>query len=174
MRLQGVAVLVVGLGASGKAAARLAVAHGAVVTGVDLRTDVPSIEGVTLQLGPHDRQTFLDADLIVVSPGVSGHQADVVAAEAAGVQVIGEVALAAALLPDLPMVGITGTNGKSTVTWFVGQLLRAADLRVFVGGNLGNPLSNAVMDDETYDVAVVEVSSYQLERSGVFAPKIAV
>ena len=178
MELVGLRVVVVGLGASGRAAAALCAARGADVVGVDLRAEVPPIEGVALELGPHRRETFTSADLIVVSPGVPSTQPDVLAAEAAGVAVIGELGLAASLLPDLVMVGITGTNGKSTVTAFTGQILRNAGLRTFVGGNLGNPLSNAVPRTHgapvDYDVAVVECSSYQLERAGDFRPRVAV
>lgn len=178
MELAGLRVVVVGLGASGRAAASVCHARGAQVVGVDLNPDAAPLDGVSLQLGPHERDTFLTADLIVVSPGVPANQADVVAAEAAGVVVIGELGLAASLLPDLPMVGITGTNGKSTVTAFTGQILRSAGLRTFVGGNLGNPLCNAVPrsadDPVEYEIAVVECSSYQLERAGDFRPRAAV
>jgi UDP-N-acetylmuramoylalanine--D-glutamate ligase len=76
------------------------------------------------------------------------------------------------------MIGITGTNGKSTVTSFTGQILLAAGFRAFVGGNLGDPLSNAVPRGADvaaiYDVAVVECSSYQLERASSFRPRGAV
>jgi UDP-N-acetylmuramoylalanine--D-glutamate ligase len=178
MELAGLRVVVVGLAASGRAAAELCAARGATVIGVDVSAKVEPIEGVTLELGPHRRETFTGADLLVVSPGVLADQPDVVAAEAAGVAVIGELGLAASLLPDLPMLGITGTNGKSTVTSFTGQILRNAGMRAFVGGNLGNPLCNAVPrsadDPVEYDVAVVECSSYQLERAGPFRPRGAV
>lgn len=172
MNLRGKRVLVVGLGRSGRAAADVAVRRGAAVVGVDLRTDLEPIEGVRLELGPHRRQTFLDADLIVVSPGVPATQRDLAAAHAHQVPVLGELAFADALL-DAPMVAITGTNGKSTVTAFTGQLLRAAGMRVFVGGNLGNPLCLAV-DDGPWDALVVEVSSYQLEWPGSLRPRAAV
>jgi UDP-N-acetylmuramoylalanine--D-glutamate ligase len=87
------------------------------------------------------------------------------------VPIFGELAFADAFL-DRPCAAITGTNGKSTVTWFVGQLLEASGLKPFVGGNLGNPLCNAV--DGAYDCLVVEVSSYQLEWPGSFRPQTGV
>lgn len=176
MELSGQRVVVVGLGASGRAAARLCAARGASVVGVDLRADAPEIEGVRVERGPHRRATFLQADRIVVSPGVPTDQPDVAAAERAGVPVIGELGLAATLLGDLPMVGVTGTNGKSTVTSFTGQILAACGRRVFVGGNLGDPLSGAVPPvgcAPDVDLAVVECSSYQLERAGPFRPRAA-
>lgn len=164
--------VVLGLGASGVAAAKLLVHQGWSVTGVDLRTNLPRIPGVTMELGPHRRETFLAADRVVVSPGVPSTQPDVVAAEAAGIEVWSELALAVDHLGDVPMVGITGTNGKSTVTHFTGQLL-GRDQRVFVGGNLGVPVSEAALDGG-YEAFVLECSSYQLERPGGFRPHIGV
>jgi UDP-N-acetylmuramoylalanine--D-glutamate ligase len=171
MDLVGKNVVVCGLAASGRAAAELAVSKGARVVGVDLKTDAEPIPGVTLELGPHRRETFTSADLVVVSPGVPATQPDLQAARAAGVPVLGELAFAWNDL-DLPCVAITGTNGKSTVTHFTGQLLTSAGFRPFVGGNLGTPLCRAVGGD--HDVLVVEVSSYQLEWPGTFAPKVGI
>lgn len=164
--------LVMGLGRSGRAAAELAVRRGERVVGVDLNPAAP-LDGVELQLGPHDRRTFLEAERIVVSPGIPLDQPDLAAAIAAGVPTIGELAYAASLLHQ-PMAAITGTNGKSTVTWFAGQLLEAAGRRPFVGGNLGNPLSRAILDEQPYDLLVVEVSSYQLELEGSLRPDVGV
>ncbi len=173
MDLAGKTVVVMGMGRSGRSAAALAVAKGARVVGVDLRPGIEPIPGATLELGPHRRETFTSADLIVVSPGVLPTQPDIVAAEAAGVQVMGEIGFAAEFL-DLPTIGVTGTNGKSTVTWFTGQLLEAAGMRPFVGGNLGIPLCDAALLETPPGVLVVEVSSYQLERAGRFKPKAGV
>ena len=169
--LAGKRVVVVGLSKSGRAAAQLAVKLGAQVVGLDLSLDVEPIAGVTFELGPHKQQTLLNADLIVLSPGIPANIAPVRAAEAAGVQVIGELGFAASFL-QCPVIAITGTNGKSTVTTFTGDILRHAGLRVFVGGNLGTPLSSLVLSGETVDFVVVEVSSYQMERPGNFVPKV--
>ncbi len=166
-------VVVVGLARSGIAACKLALAQGARVTGLDLRPGLDPIPGVALELGPHRRETLLAADLIVVSPGIPTSQPDLAAARDAGVPILGEIGFAARSL-TAPMVGITGTNGKSTVTWFTGQLLRAAGMRTFVGGNLGDPLCNALLDPAPWDAVVVEVSSYQLENAGDFHPRAGV
>jgi UDP-N-acetylmuramoylalanine--D-glutamate ligase len=115
----------------------------------------------------------LEADRIVVSPGVPATQAELCAALAAGIPIVGELAFAAEVL-EQPMVAITGTNGKSTVTSFVGQLLEHGGMAPFVGGNLGRPLSEAALAGREYGVLVVEVSSYQLEWPGVFTPSVAV
>ncbi len=173
MALDGKRVLVVGLGRSGRAAASLARTHGARVIGVDLRTGLAPIDGVVLELGPHRRERFDEADLIVVSPGIPLTQPDIAHALATGKQVVGELGFAAAFL-DLPMVAVTGTNGKSTVTSFTGQLLAAAGRRPFVGGNLGNPLSNAILEADGEDCLAVEVSSYQLELPGTLRPDVGV
>lgn len=166
-------VVVMGLGRSGVAAARLALARGAArVVGVDTRTDLPAIPGVELELGPHRRQTFTAADWVVVSPGVPAAHPDLVAAQEAGATVISELGFAAQEVAGR-IVAVTGTNGKSTVTSFTAALLQAPGRRVFAGGNLGIPLSEAVLGDP-YDVYVIEVSSYQMELPGGFAPDVAV
>ena len=163
MPLSGKRVLVVGMARSGVAAAELAVRRGAVVTCVDLRVDAPVVAGTTPRYGPHRREDFVGAELIVVSPGVPARQPDLVAARAAGVEVVGELAFAAAFI-DAPILAISGTNGKSTATHLLGQLCARAGLRTFTGGNLGEPLSLAA--DQELDVCVVEVSSYQMELPG--------
>jgi UDP-N-acetylmuramoylalanine--D-glutamate ligase len=173
MDVRGKKVLVVGLGRSGRGAASLARERGAKVVGVDLRTGLDPIDGVVLELGPHRRERFLDADVVVVSPGIPRAQPDVAAAIAAGKVVVGELAFAWSFL-DQPSIAVTGTNGKSTVTWFTGQLLAAAGRRPFVGGNLGTPLSAAALEPRGEDTLVIEVSSYQLELPGDLSPDVGV
>ena len=174
MDLVGKRVAVLGLGRSGRAAAQLCAARGALVTGLDRSESVAPIEGVRLELGPHRRETLLEADLVVASPGIPLTQPDLAAALAAGVQVMGELALSFALLPRVPTIGITGTNGKSTVTHLTGQLLEATGLRVFTGGNLGRPLAEAALADEPPEALVLELSSYQLELPGTLQCDAAV
>lgn len=172
MELVGKRVVVVGLGRSGRAAARLALAHGAQVIAVDGKLDAAPVEGASMELGPHRRETFTSADVVVVSPGVAAAQPDVAAAIAAGVDVVGELGFAWRFVHP-PSVAITGTNGKSTVTSFVGHLLQATGRSVFVGGNLGVPLSEVALG-EPPDLAVIEVSSYQMELPGEFDPRAGV
>lgn len=168
--LAGQKVAVVGLAASGRAAARLAHQLGADVVGLDRNEQAEPIEGVRLQLGAHDVAELLSADLIIVSPGVPARIAPLAAAAEAGVPLISELGFAARY-GTAPVVAITGTNGKSTVTWLTHQLLEAAGQRTFVGGNLGQPVSEAVGSNA--DVWVVEVSSYQLELPGDLHPRVA-
>jgi UDP-N-acetylmuramoylalanine--D-glutamate ligase len=174
--------LVVGMGRSGQEATRLLQKIGvADISCTDLNPNAVLLPGTTAIYGEHRRPDFTKTDLVVVSPGVPGDMSHIEAAEAQGVPVVGELGLAAAVLQSanlpggpLPMVGITGTNGKSSTCWLLGQLLTQSGKRPFVGGNLGSPLSLAAMarldGDLRHECAVVEVSSYQLERPGPFHP----
>jgi UDP-N-acetylmuramoylalanine--D-glutamate ligase len=178
MELAGKKVLVVGLGRSGLAAARLCQGRGARVTGTDMRSaealgalDLP---GVTLELGRHDEKTFVASDLIVLSPGVPALR-QVEAARRAGVAITGELELAARFVAA-PIVAITGTNGKSTTTTLTGAILAATGRPTFVGGNLGVPLAEAV-DSAAAGAGgfcVVEASSFQLETIERFRPVVGV
>ena len=154
MDLAGKRVTVMGMARSGLSAARLALRKGARVTCTDRKADAPAVEGATCVYGEHRREDFTGADLVVVSPGVPAAAPDIQAAIAAGVPVLGELAFAAQYL-RAPMLAVTGTNGKSTTTHLLAQLLAQAGLRTFAGGNLGRPLSEAV--DEELDVVAVEV-----------------
>jgi UDP-N-acetylmuramoylalanine--D-glutamate ligase len=176
--LGGKRVVVVGLGASGVAAARLCLRRGAHVVATDgkARDAVSDAvgalegEGATLALGGHGAARIEDADIVVVSPGVPP-LAEVAAAEAKGAAVWGEVELAVrSMTHAAPVVAIGGTNGKSTTTSLVGALLEARGMRVFVGGNLGEPLADHA--DDRFDVVVLEVSSFQMERVDTFRPHV--
>lgn len=175
MQLEGRKVVVIGLGASGVAAARLCRQRGARVVGTDskpLEELSPTLreDDIEIAAGGHSGIDFDKADVVVVSPGVPPISA-VVAAEQAGVEVVGELELAWRFL-RAPVLCVGGTNGKSTVTTLAAELLRAEGLSVFCGGNLGTPLSEAAGRD--FDWAVVEASSFQLERAPTFCPKVSV
>ncbi len=167
--MKGLRILVVGLGRSGLGAARLAAARGAIVTVTDakpreaLEAAISALPpGVRLELGGHLPASFLGADLVVVSPGVPPLSV-IAAAVRAGVPVIGELEFAAREVPGT-IVGVSGTNGKSTTTALVAELLRGLGRPVFLGGNLGTPLSEAALDPVLRDgVLAVEASSFQLE-----------
>jgi UDP-N-acetylmuramoylalanine--D-glutamate ligase len=173
--LAGKNVIVVGLGRSGIAAARLCAARGASVVGTDSRAPselTAEVRGLPIELAApgHDTVAFEKADLVVVSPGVPPLPA-LDRAERAGVRVIGELELAASFIAA-PVVAVGGTNGKSTVTTLVAALFTAAGKKVFAGANLGTPLSDAV--GGAFDVLVAEVSSFQLERAPTFHPRVGV
>jgi UDP-N-acetylmuramoylalanine--D-glutamate ligase len=177
--LAGKKVLVVGLARSGAAAARLAVREGARVTVTDRRTvaelagALASLEGlaISLALGGHDERDFTSTDLVVVSPGVPLTLPGIAAARRAGIPVMGEVELGYRLLDEVPVVAITGTNGKSTTTALTGRLFQE-DRAAFVGGNLGTPLSELLLSGTRFDVAVLELSSFQLEGVERFRPRV--
>jgi UDP-N-acetylmuramoylalanine--D-glutamate ligase len=177
--LSGKSVVVVGLGASGVSAARLCLRRGARVLGTDAKPRAAlgasalalEAEGAKLSVGANDEAAILSADLVVVSPGVPSFPA-LDAAEKKGIPVLGEVELACReLAHPAPIVAVGGTNGKSTTTTLVGELLAASGKKVFVGGNLGEPLAEHV--DERFDVVVLEVSSFQMERVDRFHPHVA-
>jgi UDP-N-acetylmuramoylalanine--D-glutamate ligase len=126
---------------------------------------------VEWELGGHTESFFADADLIVMSPGVPLNLPAVEKSRAKGIPVIGEVELAFRFLRR-PLIAITGTNGKTTTTTLIGEMLKGSGKKVFVGGNIGNPLISYVEGPQDDDWVVAEISSFQLEVSE-FRPKIA-
>jgi UDP-N-acetylmuramoylalanine--D-glutamate ligase len=185
--LSGAAVLVVGGARTGLAAAGFLAGRGARVTLTDMTTlsdKEDEIErltglGVSFALGSHDPKAFLSADLIVVSPGVPLFIEPLVAAKKKGVRIIGEVELAARFI-DVPIIAVTGTNGKTTTTALLGDILAACGRRVIVGGNIGTPLvefaadrRGADGDRRPLDYIVAEISSFQLEAIETFRPEVA-
>ncbi len=175
MDLAGKQVIVVGLGRSGVAAARLCLDKGAQVIGTDTSpqselSDAARSLPMTLIAGGHSGVDFEAADLVVVSPGVPPLP-QLERAGQAGVEIIGELELAARFCTG-PIVAVGGTNGKSTVTTLLASMATCELERVFSGGNLGAPLAEAAVGN--WDVLVVEVSSFQLERVAQFHPKVSV
>lgn len=169
MQVAGKNILVVGLARSGVAAAEFLAARGARVTINDAKPerelkDAASLraKGIEVIGGNHPRALFETSDLIVVSPGVPLALEPFQQAKAAGVPIIGEVELAARFLRGR-LVGITGSNGKTTTTTLVGELLKDAGLSTLVGGNIGTPLISLVEASTDDSIAVVELSSFQLE-----------
>ena len=181
MELKDKRVLVVGLGKSGVASALFLKARGARVTvsdtksGDELRDEIPALldQGITVETGGHGERTFHGQDLIVVSPGVPVDAPPLVQARALGETVIGEIELASRFLPG-PIVAITGSNGKTTTTALVGEILTAGGRSTLVGGNIGTPAISLAERATPESVIVLEVSSFQLETIEKFHPKIAV
>lgn len=153
---------VVGLGKSGKSATALLRARGVDVVGFDEKGD-GGLTGIEVRVGPLTERFWQGFDAVIVSPGVPLSKPELVAARAAGALVMGEIELAYRMLPPNagPILGVTGTNGKSTTTALLGELMQKTGKRVFVGGNLGRPFTEAAL--EPYDWHVVELSSFQLE-----------
>lgn len=166
-------VLVLGLGVSGRAAARFVASRNAQLVLVDRdreasTADLPCGE---IHLGAEDPAWLDNVDLVVASPGVPPSSVLLSEARRRGVPVTGEMELASRFVAA-PIIAITGTNGKSTVTTMVGAIMERAGRHAFVGGNLGLPMVDAVGRD--LDALVVEVSSFQLESIETFRPHVAV
>ena len=169
MELAGKKTLVVGLGKSGVAAAEFLRARGANV----MANDAQPIEkiavaaqlqaqGIEVVAGSHPTSLFENADLIVASPGVPLVLEPFQKAKAAGVPIISEIELAARFLCGR-LIGITGSNGKTTTTTLIGEVLQQAGLPTQVGGNIGTPLISLVETSRDDGFTVIELSSFQLE-----------
>jgi UDP-N-acetylmuramoylalanine--D-glutamate ligase len=128
--------------------------------------------GVGMETGGHNKKTFLKSDMIILSPGVPLDIEPLEAARAAGIPIIGEMELAVRLI-DIPILAVTGTNGKSTTTTLLGSMMKRAGLKFFLGGNIGTPLMDYAAGVWKADYAVVEVSSFQLDTMERFSPWIA-
>jgi UDP-N-acetylmuramoylalanine--D-glutamate ligase len=181
MEIAGKKILVVGLARTGVAVARFLAERGAAVTVTDMKDGAalaPYLEklaglDIAYELGRHDEQSFLTADLIVVSPGVPMDIEPLLRARAGKRQVISEIELASRFIAP-PMVAITGTNGKTTTTTLTGEIFRACGFSTFVGGNIDPPLINLAISGEQVERVVVELSSFQLEGIESFRPRVAV
>ena len=181
MQLKNKKIVVVGLGRTGLATARFLHQKGARVLVADtadetqLGDSVRTLRemGVPLELGPHRIASFLNADLIVVSPGVSHTIEPIEQAKSRGIPLMSEVELASRFIKE-PIVAVTGTNGKTTTTELLGQMLKNSGVRVFVGGNIGNPLIEYVSSGQKTQVVVAEISSFQLDTIDTFRPKVSV
>jgi UDP-N-acetylmuramoylalanine--D-glutamate ligase len=180
MELKNKRVLVVGLGKSGLAAALFLRDRGARVTVSDTRSaaalgdSIPALleAGIMVEAGGHGLLTFRRQDLIVVSPGVPLDTPEVKYAQQLGLTVIGELELASRFLEG-EAVAITGSNGKTTTTTLIGQIFSDAGLRTQVGGNIGLPVIELIAESSPETWNVLEVSSFQLETTFEFRPKIA-
>ena len=170
-------VLVVGLARSGKAAAEALRTTGAAVVGFDRDNtlDIGRLRelGVEVHLGAEEETLLQGIDLVVKSPGVPGETVLVERARTRGVPVWSEIELGARLLPN-PILGVTGTNGKTTTSELLGAVFRAAGRDVEVAGNVGRPLTSLVGSAAPNAWVVCELSSFQLEDVHTLKPRVAV
>ena len=163
-------VVVVGLGRTGLSCARFLAARGERVVVTDSRVRPPELAGlqdlttrVETRLGGFDERLLDDARQVVVSPGVPLSEPFLRRAAARGLEIVGDIELFARAVAG-PVVGVTGTNGKSTVTTLLARMAAADGRRVRAGGNLGEPALELLADDAT-ELYVLELSSYQLETT---------
>ncbi|MCA1852642.1 MAG: UDP-N-acetylmuramoyl-L-alanine--D-glutamate ligase [Beggiatoa sp.] len=171
--------VIVGLGATGLSAARFLARHGEPFAVTDSRPRPPGLTDLSREfpdvpraLGCFDRALCLTARRLIVSPGVALWEPVLVEARAQGVEVVGDIEVFARHA-RAPVVAVTGTNGKSTVTSLVKEMARAAKLAVRAGGNLGPPALELV-DDREPDLYALELSSFQLESTDSLKPTAAV
>ena len=169
---------VVGLGTTGLSCIRYLAARGVSVLAMDTRPAPPNLDAVRrdfpeveIKTGKLEAATLARCRHIVLSPGLSLHEPAVRDARATGVEVIGDIELFARAV-NAPVIAITGTNGKSTVTTLVARMLQADGYRVRVGGNLGTPALD-LLDVVAPDCYVLELSSFQLETTTSLAPRVA-
>jgi UDP-N-acetylmuramoylalanine--D-glutamate ligase len=171
--------LVVGLARTGVVTALFSAGYGATVTATDERPETDLQEtaaklraaGVTLEFGGHRAESFLEQDLIVVSPGVPAKLPELELARARGTPVWSEIELAWRFLRG-KLIAITGSNGKTTTTSLVAHILQTAGIPTLIGGNIGTPLLALVENSMDTTVTVAEISSFQLETIEKFRPEI--
>jgi len=181
MDLKGKKILVVGLARTGIATAKFLKAKGSLVTATEvkpkeeMRETVEELRGMDIatEWGGHQTETFLKQDMIVVSPGVDLSIEPIQRATQQGVRVISEIELAYHFI-HVPIIAVTGTNGKTTTTLLIGEMLREDGRKVGVGGNVGEPLILFADGEGRWEVLVVEISSFQLEAIEDFRPQISV
>jgi UDP-N-acetylmuramoylalanine--D-glutamate ligase len=181
MELKNKRVLVVGLGKSGISAAMFLRGLGARVTVSDTRSAVALAEqipalldaGIMVESGGHGLLTFRRQDLIVVSPGVPLDTPEVKQVIGYGLPVIGELELASRYLKG-GIIAVTGSNGKTTTTTLIGKIFTDAGVPTQVGGNIGLPVIELIAESMDETVNVLEVSSFQLETTEQFHPRIAI
>ena len=175
-------IAVMGYGVTGRAAVRYCLSRGAVVmvsdskNAEDLKREHGSYfeqHGISYEGGGHTARFLSKADAIIISPGISLLEEVVAELAELDIPLWGEMQVVA---PELTkkIIAVTGTNGKTTVTELIGHILANAGLKVFTGGNLGTPLFDYLLDPYEVDLFVLELSSFQLESAGEFAPDIAV
>ncbi len=174
--------VVLGMGISGRAMVAFLHGMGVVVSVSDGRQfqelqrcdqDYLLEQKIPFEGGGHTEAFLAEADCIAISPGVPTGLPVLEKMRKRGIPVIGELAMAAPYLTET-VIAVTGTNGKTTVTALIAELLKASGKRVFVGGNIGTPLLDYLMAKESAEVLVLELSSFQLESAGTFRPHIAI
>jgi UDP-N-acetylmuramoylalanine--D-glutamate ligase len=181
MDLRNKKTVVVGLGTTGIATSLFLKSREAQVTVSDIRGEgelAPSIQklssrGIAIETGGHQRETFLGADLIVVSPGAPMENPHLKAAAEKGVEIVSEIELASRHI-DIPIIAVTGTNGKTTTVNLLADIFKASGKRIFLGGNVGTPLIEYVLNQHREEYIIAEISSFQLEGIKSFKPYISV
>lgn len=173
--------LVMGLASTGIAASQFLAKRGAQVTATDIRPVEELGEearmlaslGVKIEAGGHSEGAFSKSEFVVVSPGVPFRHPFLELARSKGARIMSDIELAY-LFMDCPVAAVAGTNGKSTTTELLGEIFRASNMKTFVGGNIGRPAIEYAEMGESADVAVLEISSFHLETTAAFNPRVGI
>lgn len=170
-------ITVLGLGVTGLGIVRFLLSHQIIPKVVDSRSNPPGVQWLNdnasecdARFGDLERADLSSADMIIISPGIALYEPSVAEAMSSGVEVIGDIELFARL-NRVPVVAVTGSNGKSTVVSLAAEVFKAAGLKVGLGGNIGTPILSLL--EENYDVYVLELSSFQLETTHSLACRSA-
>lgn len=180
-QFKGKRITIVGLARSGLACAQLLSELGAEISVTDSQDNATTranlarlkARDIRAELGKHTRAFIQGRDLIVISPGVDSTSLPVVWAEEISIPVVSEIEVGWQLCPA-PIIAVTGTSGKTTVTTLTGRVIEAHGRKAFVCGNIGNPFCGEVSQVRPEDFVSLEISSFQLERIRTFKPKVAV
>ncbi len=169
MDLQGKKIAVIGMGKTGVAVAEFLGSRGASVVAADEKPASAWGEAFEklagkpwLAAGPYGPEVLAGVDMVVPSPGIPPYSDILVAAQKKNIPILSEIELAYRFI-RVPIIVVTGTNGKTTTTTLLGEILKDAGKKVFVGGNIGNPLIEYAVTDQTDDFIVAEISSFQLQ-----------
>lgn len=171
--------VIVGLGATGLSCAHYLKERGLPIAITDTRLDPPHLAAfqkmypdVPVALGKLDKSLLAQATRIILSPGVALREPVIANQVQRGIPVIGDIELFAQAV-KVPVIAITGTNAKSTVTTLVGEMAKAAGYQVQIGGNLGIPALDLLLENPDANLFVLEVSSFQLETTYTLKPRVA-
>lgn len=180
--MPGERAVIVGAGRSGRAAAKMLRGHGVRVRLLDKNQDALSIaqkedlldSGVELCFGPHRPEDFSDASFVIPSPGMPIAALGEFLPKKSQAEIISEMELAWRFLDNEPVLAVTGTSGKTTTASLAAAMLKAQGYAVFLGGNIGTPLSEYILDSRKADVVVLEISSFQLQGCSTFCPRAGI
>jgi UDP-N-acetylmuramoylalanine--D-glutamate ligase len=180
-KYKGKKVSIVGFGISGVSVAKYMAKQGAKVLVTDTKQKSELAESINAcadlkieyELGRHNPKVLATSELVVLSPGIPMNSKALEEAIAARVPLTNEIELAASAIKE-PIIGVTGTNGKTTTTTLIGEMFKADGKNPYVGGNIGKPLLDYVSEGQKADVVVAELSSFQLELTQRLVPAVAV
>ncbi|PYL65932.1 MAG: UDP-N-acetylmuramoyl-L-alanine--D-glutamate ligase [Verrucomicrobia bacterium] len=182
MRYKNQNIAVLGAGLSGSAASLLLRSEGAQVTVLDsaeeknlLKSTIDNLraQDVRVTCGAAAEEDSSTYEIAILSPGIDPASRLVRNFSSRGIDIIGELELGWRFCEKIPIIAVTGTNGKTTTTELLAQMLNACGQRTIACGNIGKPLSEVAREKQTYDVLTVEVSSFQLETIRTFHPSIS-